>query len=197
VLGGTVTKVVAFGAFVEILPGVEGLVHISELADHHVESPSEVVEPGAALDVKILEIDEERRRLSLSIKQVEEQKMPMGDLSAQIQEAAEGSTEVASDDNVEEPAAEAEVAEESVAQEAEPVAAEEAPAPEVEEPAAEEAPAEVAEEPVAEEAPAEVAEEPVAEEPEAEASAEEPAAEPEAPAEEPVVEAPTEDSSES
>ncbi len=46
VLEGTVTKVVAFGAFVEILPGVEGLVHISELADHHVESPSEVVEPG-------------------------------------------------------------------------------------------------------------------------------------------------------
>ena len=47
VLEGKVTKVVAFGAFVEILPGVEGLVHISELADHHVESPSEVVEPGA------------------------------------------------------------------------------------------------------------------------------------------------------
>ena len=67
------TKVVAFGAFVEILPGVEGLVHISELADHHVESPSEVVEPGTKLNVKILEIDEERRRLSLSIKQVEEQ----------------------------------------------------------------------------------------------------------------------------
>src|SRR6185503_12945885 len=93
VLEGSVTKVVAFGAFVEILPGVEGLVHISELADHHVESPSEVVEPGASLDVKILEIDEERRRLSLSIKQVEEQRMPMGDLGAQIQEASEGSAE--------------------------------------------------------------------------------------------------------
>src|SRR6187200_1363563 len=47
VLEGSVTKVVAFGAFVEILPGVEGLVHISELADHHVENPSEVVEPGS------------------------------------------------------------------------------------------------------------------------------------------------------
>jgi small subunit ribosomal protein S1 len=92
VLEGEVTKVVAFGAFVEILPGVEGLVHISELADHHVESPSEVVEPGTKLNVKILEIDEERRRLSLSIKQVEEQRMAMGDLSQQIQ-AAEGSTE--------------------------------------------------------------------------------------------------------
>ena len=84
VLEGTVTKVVAFGAFVEILPGVEGLVHISELADHHVENPSEVVEPGAKLNVKILEIDEERRRLSLSIKRVEGQNMPMGDLGAQI-----------------------------------------------------------------------------------------------------------------
>jgi small subunit ribosomal protein S1 len=95
VLEGTVTKVVAFGAFVEILPGVEGLVHISELADHHVESPSEVVEPGTSLNVKILEIDEERRRLSLSIKRVEGQNMPMGDLGAQIAEAtgetAEGS----------------------------------------------------------------------------------------------------------
>ena len=49
VLEGKVTKVVAFGAFVEILPGVEGLVHISELAEHHVENPSEVVEPGTEL----------------------------------------------------------------------------------------------------------------------------------------------------
>src|SRR4051794_6615791 len=88
VLEGSVTKVVAFGAFVEILPGVEGLVHISELADHHVESPSEVVEPGTSLNVKILEIDEERRRLSLSIKRVEGQNMPMGDLGAQIAEAS-------------------------------------------------------------------------------------------------------------
>jgi small subunit ribosomal protein S1 len=88
VLEGAVTKVVAFGAFVEILPGVEGLVHISELADHHVESPSEVVEPGTTLNVKILEIDEERRRLSLSIKRVEGQNMPMQDLGAQIAEAS-------------------------------------------------------------------------------------------------------------
>jgi small subunit ribosomal protein S1 len=87
VLEGVVTKVVAFGAFVEILPGVEGLVHISELADHHVENPSEVVEPGATLNVKILEIDEERRRLSLSIKRVEDQNMPMQDLGDQIQAA--------------------------------------------------------------------------------------------------------------
>ena len=93
VLEGTVTKVVAFGAFVEILPGVEGLVHISELADHHVESPSEVVEPGTVLNVKILEIDEERRRLSLSIKRVEGENMPMGDLGEQLQTVAEASSE--------------------------------------------------------------------------------------------------------
>jgi small subunit ribosomal protein S1 len=87
VLEGTVTKVVAFGAFVEILPGVEGLVHISELADHHVENPSEVVEPGSKLNVKILEIDEDRRRLSLSIKRVEGQNMAMAGLGEQIAQA--------------------------------------------------------------------------------------------------------------
>ncbi|HXV05551.1 MAG TPA: 30S ribosomal protein S1, partial [Solirubrobacterales bacterium] len=97
VLEGTVTKVVAFGAFVEILPGVEGLVHISELADHHVESPGEVVQPGTRLNVKILEIDDERRRLSLSIKRVDGQNMPMQDLAEQI-EAAEAAGPVAEDD---------------------------------------------------------------------------------------------------
>jgi small subunit ribosomal protein S1 len=95
VLEGTVTKVVAFGAFVEILPGVEGLVHISELADHHVENPSEVVEPGSKLNVKILEIDEERRRLSLSIKRVEGQNMAMAGLGEQIAQAEGGQSEEA------------------------------------------------------------------------------------------------------
>jgi small subunit ribosomal protein S1 len=99
VLEGTVTKVVAFGAFVEILPGVEGLVHISELADHHVENPSEVVEPGSKLNVKILEIDEERRRLSLSIKRVEGQNMAMAGLGEQIAQA-----EGAQDEGTEVPA---------------------------------------------------------------------------------------------
>ncbi len=75
-LEGTVTKVVTFGAFVEILDGVEGLVHISELAAHHVENPREVVQPGDVVRVKILEIDSERRRLSLSIKRVEGQVLP-------------------------------------------------------------------------------------------------------------------------
>jgi small subunit ribosomal protein S1 len=76
-LAGKVTKVVTFGAFVEILDGVEGLVHISELAPHHVESPREIVHPGDEIRVKILEIDSERRRLSLSAKRVEDQLLPV------------------------------------------------------------------------------------------------------------------------
>ena len=70
VVDGKVTKVVTFGAFVEILPGVEGLVHISELAQHHVENPREVVSQGDSVKVLILEVDGERRRLSLSLKRV-------------------------------------------------------------------------------------------------------------------------------
>src|SRR5438874_3794537 len=76
-LEGVVTKVVTFGAFVEILDGVEGLVHISELAQHHVENPRELIRPGDPVRVKILEIDSERRRLSLSIKRVEGQVLPV------------------------------------------------------------------------------------------------------------------------
>jgi small subunit ribosomal protein S1 len=76
-LEGKVTKVVTFGAFVEILDGVEGLVHISELAPHHVESPREIVHPGDEIRVRILEIDSERRRLSLSAKRVEDQILPV------------------------------------------------------------------------------------------------------------------------
>ncbi len=80
-LEGTVTKVVTFGAFVEILDGVEGLVHISELAPHHVENPREIVQPGDDVRVKILEIDSDRRRLSLSVKRVEGQVLPVRSLT--------------------------------------------------------------------------------------------------------------------
>jgi small subunit ribosomal protein S1 len=76
-LAGKVTKVVPFGAFVEVLDGVEGLVHISELAPRHVENPREIVHPGDEIRVKILEIDSERRRLSLSAKRVEDQVLPL------------------------------------------------------------------------------------------------------------------------
>src|SRR5262249_33684920 len=76
VVWGKVTKVVTFGAFAEILPGVEGLIHISELADHHVENPREVVQQGEEVAVKVIEIDPERRRLSLSVKRVGEDETP-------------------------------------------------------------------------------------------------------------------------
>ena len=69
---GRVTKLVPFGAFVQVGEGIEGLVHISEMAVHHVEAPEQVVEPGEELWVKIIDIDLERRRISLSIKQAAE-----------------------------------------------------------------------------------------------------------------------------
>ena len=117
VLEGKVTKLVDFGAFVEVLDGVEGLVHISELADRHVENPREVVDVGATINVKILEIDEERRRVSLSIKRVEEQNMPLKDLGAEI-EAASGEAPAAETADSENPSEEAEVAAEEEAAEA-------------------------------------------------------------------------------
>src|SRR5660398_184211 len=71
IVHGCVTKLVSFGAFVEIEEGVEGLIHISELAQHHVEEPSEILETGQEVNVKIIEIDPDRRRLSLSLKRLE------------------------------------------------------------------------------------------------------------------------------
>jgi small subunit ribosomal protein S1 len=182
-LAGKVTKVVTFGAFVEILDGVEGLVHISELAGHHVESPREIVHPGDEIRVKILEIDSERRRLSLSAKRVEDQILPVarpdapaaevaGGAEALEEDAAEASSsapsaaddEIAAEVAVEEGTAavasveQAPVIEESPVEPAAEVAVEEVPATGAveESPAAEEAPAEAAvdEAPVAEKAPA-------------------------------------------
>ncbi|MEY2419687.1 MAG: small subunit ribosomal protein [Actinomycetota bacterium] len=69
---GRVTKLVPFGAFVQVGEGIEGLVHISEMAVHHVDLPDQVVSPGDELWVKIIDIDLQRRRISLSIKQAAE-----------------------------------------------------------------------------------------------------------------------------
>jgi small subunit ribosomal protein S1 len=179
-LAGKVTKVVTFGAFVEVLDGVEGLVHISELAGHHVESPREIVHPNDEIRVKILEIDSERRRLSLSAKRVEDQILPLPRPDAP---AAPASVEeptidqsVAPEESVAEqqvaaPADEGSVEEPSAADTADQPVAEVA----VEEPAAEPAPA-------VEESADAVVEEPAAdtvavEEPAPEMAVEEPAAE--------------------
>src|SRR3954470_5259518 len=72
VVPGKVTKLVPFGAFVRVDDGIEGLVHISELAERHVEIPEQVVQVGNDVMVKIIDIDLERRRISLSLKQANE-----------------------------------------------------------------------------------------------------------------------------
>jgi small subunit ribosomal protein S1 len=151
VVEGRVTKVVTFGAFVEVVPGVEGLVHISELATHHVENPREIVQQGETVRAKIIEMDAERRRLSLSLKRVEE-----GEAARPgIGEATAPDLGLSEEVFTEQPAAEAEpageavteaeaigVPENEVVEEAAPTdepvaeAAEEAPAAEGEEQAA-------------------------------------------------------------
>src|SRR5579859_6920596 len=181
VVQGRVTKVVTFGAFVEILPGVEGLVHISELAAHHVENPREIVSQGDVVSVKIIEMDAERRRLSLSLKRVEGEEprpRPEGAPPLRLSEEVFSETRApVQDEELEEldptelvsgTVAEVEAEEPAVEAEPEPVAEAEP------EPAAEAEP-----EPVAKAEP----------EPAAEAEAEPEAAEPEAAPEEPEADA--------
>jgi len=69
---GRVTKLVPFGAFVQVGESIEGLVHISEISSHHIDLPEQVVTPGEELWVKIIDLDVNRRRISLSIKQAAE-----------------------------------------------------------------------------------------------------------------------------
>src|SRR5437667_439538 len=99
VVTGTISNIVDFGAFVDVRPGVEGLGHISELAQHHVENPREVVAQGESVMAKIIEMDADRRRLSLSLKRVEDDELispPLGGASLGLSEevfaenAAEG-----------------------------------------------------------------------------------------------------------
>lgn len=78
---GRVTKLVPFGAFVQVGDGIEGLVHISEMSAHHVEAAEQVVTPGEELWVKIIDLDLARRRISISIKQAAEG----GELAAEYQ----------------------------------------------------------------------------------------------------------------
>jgi small subunit ribosomal protein S1 len=71
-LEGIVKRLVSFGAFVEIFPGVEGLVHISQISHKHIATPQEVLKEGQSVEVKVLEVNETDQRLSLSIKELEE-----------------------------------------------------------------------------------------------------------------------------
>lgn len=72
VLDGKVQRLVSFGAFVEVLPGVEGLVHISQISNKHIGTPHEVLEEGQDVKVKVLDVNEEEERISLSMKELEE-----------------------------------------------------------------------------------------------------------------------------
>ncbi|WP_311590985.1 S1 RNA-binding domain-containing protein, partial [Trueperella bernardiae] len=72
VVPGRVTKLVPFGAFVRVEDGIEGLVHISELAQRHIDLPEQVAKVGDEVFVKVIDIDLERRRISLSLKQANE-----------------------------------------------------------------------------------------------------------------------------
>ncbi|HJB49157.1 MAG TPA: S1 RNA-binding domain-containing protein, partial [Candidatus Olsenella excrementigallinarum] len=97
IVEGTVTKLVTFGAFVDLGEGVEGLVHISEMAKQHVDQPSQVCAVGDTVQVKVMEIDLDRRRISLSMKaaaetlgiEVEVKPLPESDRPAEEPEAEE------------------------------------------------------------------------------------------------------------
>ena len=97
IMDGKVTKIVPFGAFVEIGDNVEGLVHISEMARGHVEKPEDVVNVGDEIKIKIMDVDMDRRRISLSIRAAnEELGLPdaVPDDSEDAEEGAEGVEEV-------------------------------------------------------------------------------------------------------
>ena len=72
VLTGTVNRLTSFGAFVEVLPGVEGLVHISQISHKHIATPHEALEEGQKVTVKVLDVSEDNKRIGLSIKALEE-----------------------------------------------------------------------------------------------------------------------------
>jgi len=86
---GRVTKLVSFGAFVEVAEGVEGLIHISELADHHVETPDEIVRSGDEVEARIIDVDARRRRLSLSLRPKREEREERGDRPPRREERSE------------------------------------------------------------------------------------------------------------
>ncbi len=76
IITAKVVRLAPFGAFVQLEPGVEGLVHISHLADHHVEKPEEVVSEGEEIQVKVLSVDKEQKRIRLSIREVNKEREP-------------------------------------------------------------------------------------------------------------------------
>lgn len=89
VLEGKVKRLVSFGAFVEIFPGVEGLVHISQISHKHIGTPHEVLKEGETVNVKVLDVNEDEQRLSLSIKELQSQQ-DNGDSNYELPEETNG-----------------------------------------------------------------------------------------------------------
>ena len=89
------TKLVPFGAFVRVGEGIEGLVHISELSEQHVESPEQVVQVGEQVRVKVVDVDVPRRRISLSMRQVAEGEVPLPEPEIEAESTEELVEEVA------------------------------------------------------------------------------------------------------
>src|SRR4029450_10723220 len=83
VVTGTVTKITNFGVFVGLEDGLEGLLHISELADHKVENPEDVVKVGDKIEVKILRVDTDDRKIGLSKKRVDWADDDLSDVAAE------------------------------------------------------------------------------------------------------------------
>lgn len=75
ILEGTVKRLVSFGAFIEVAPGVEGLVHISQIANRHIATPGEVLTEGETVKAKVLDVNVGEKRISLSIRVLEEEKV--------------------------------------------------------------------------------------------------------------------------
>ena len=95
IIAGQVTKLVPFGAFVRVAQGIEGLVHISELSNSHVESPEQVVNVGDQVQVKVIDVDVPRRRISLSMRQVAEGEVPLPEPEIEADATEELAAEVA------------------------------------------------------------------------------------------------------
>ncbi len=129
VIEGEVTKIVPFGAFVRVADGIEGLVHISKLSEQHIESAEQVVQVGERVRVKVEDVDVARRRVSLSMRGVDEA-APVAEIEAVVApEAEEAEVPAPETDQEAEPEAEP-VAAVEAAPEAEPEAEEIAPEPE-------------------------------------------------------------------
>jgi small subunit ribosomal protein S1 len=127
VIEGEVTKIVPFGAFVRVADGIEGLVHISKLSDQHIESADQVVQVGERVRVRVEDVDVARRRVSLSMRGVDEASAPEPEIEAEVapEEPAEAPPAETATETVPEPepgeaAAEPPAEEEEIAPEPEP-----------------------------------------------------------------------------